>query len=1007
MVPKSYKCKVTEPYYKRLIAANGSNIKTYGQSRVGLVIDGRHVQHKVVVADVLQPIMGRDFLRTCGCLIDPVKNKLIFKEAIHVDHIEAEEGYEQGEKAAKELLRSYPRLLKVSLGAVEPSLTPLMIDTGNASPVFSNARPLYGDKRKQIEAEIKKWESEGIITRVKDPVEWASPIHSVKKSNGTWRVCGDFRRLNAVTVKDNYPLPTLASFNAKMADCTVFSKIDLRRAYHQIGVQEQDKKKTVINTTLGLFRFERMPFGLKNAGSQFQRNIHLILHDFQFMFVYMDDLIIYSRTFKEHLNHLKLVFDRLSQHHVLVNEEKCVFVQKNLEFLGHIVSKEGISVPESRVDVIQKFPVPNTKKDLERFLGLFAFVHRFIRNASEIVQPLNKLRSLTKNQTLAKHWEVGHAEAFQKAKAAIREASLLVHPRSDARTELWTDASNLAIGAVLVQQQKTLEWRPIAYWSKSFNNAQRNYSPFDKEMLALSYSVQHFREYLEGQEVVVKTDHKPLVGAWKKSSNSFSPLQRRHFNRIAQYVDKIEHLSGDNNEVADALSRIELKDNVLSNETTDEEVTESQLFQDIATGCGVFALEESTMPTPVQFKMSQEADTSLMCWVKKHQECRESEFVPGEVPCRDVKGVMLWANCAREPPQILVPSELQRVVFSHVHNLAHPGVQATFKMVSNHYYWPRMKKDIQSWVRSCHSCQKNKVHRHIRSPLERLPQPSARFQHIHIDLVGPLNPPCEGKNTLLTVMDRWTGWPEAYPITMKGDAASASNCAKILVNQWISRFGVPGVITSDRGPQFVSKLWAEVSKLMGIRHDATTAYHPQHNGLVERMHRDLKNALRTRLDGRVKWLAELPWALLGLRLSPNLDTGKSPAVMVYGQQLDIPGLLVQPDVSVQNWSSFSEGLAQAMAAQQFRGTSWHGVDKRKTFVPKDIWKSEYVLVRNDQSQPSLRPRYSGPYQVLNRSDKHFTIQLPSARCDTVSIDRLKPFFTEDVKGKSSEPTCSG
>ena len=258
------------------------------------------------------------------------------------------------------------------------------------------------------------------------------------------------------------------------------------------------------------FKFKRIPFGLKNAGACFQRNINLILRELaDFSYVYMDDVIVFSRTAEEHLQHLRHLFQRLSDHHIVVNKEKCTFANKMVRFLGHDVSEEGITVPIDKVQTMLDFPVPKTKKELERFLGLYAFVHKFIKNASSIVSPLHDLRTAKTQTDFDGRFSDSHLLAFNKAKSAIANSALLKHPMPDAPMELWTDASDLGIGSALVQLHEE-EWRPVAFWSKALNKAQRSYGAFDKEMLAISYSIAHFREFIEAQKVIVRTDHKPL-----------------------------------------------------------------------------------------------------------------------------------------------------------------------------------------------------------------------------------------------------------------------------------------------------------------------------------------------------------------------------------------------------------------------------------------------------------------------------------------------------------------
>ena len=242
------------------------------------------------------------------------------------DFTEVSVNYEDCQSKADKIFSEYPNLVNCSLGSVDSLTIPMRIDTKNNSPVFSKVRPLHGKKREQIEAELNKWLNEGIITPVTEEVRWASPIHAVPKQDGSWRVCGDFKLLNSLTSFDKYPLPNLRNFNSKMAGCKLFSKIDLKRAYHQIPIVEEDQIKTTINTTLGLFKFLRIPFGLKNAGAVFQRNIDLILRPLSaFVFIYMDDVVVFSRTCDDHLKHLQKLFQVLSNHNILVNKEKCFF----------------------------------------------------------------------------------------------------------------------------------------------------------------------------------------------------------------------------------------------------------------------------------------------------------------------------------------------------------------------------------------------------------------------------------------------------------------------------------------------------------------------------------------------------------------------------------------------------------------------------------------------------------------------------------------------------------
>ena len=510
----------------------------------------------------------------------------------------------------------------------------------------------------------------------------------------------------------------------------------------------------------------------------------------------------------------------------------------------------------------------------------------------------------------------------------------------------------------------------------------------------------------------MRTDHKPLVGSVTKKADSALLIPRRHLLKIAQFVDRLHYMKGQQNGVSDALSRVLLQPKVVtamsaidnwsltldyqslsdtlpiegspgaikedalvdqtfllrhkrqrdmqriqlpaptfetaSSPLNTQSTNALQIDQSLTTihACSAIFTPRSSrlvkLPPGGEVRAAQDNDEPLQKWINHHRTST-SRFDPDLVEFVD--GARVWADISTTPARVLVPTTLQRTVFDNIHCLAHPGVKAGLALIKRPYWWQGMSKDVARWTKSCDACQKSKVHVHTRMPLERLPAPTKRFNHLHIDLVGPLNLACEGKNMLLTIIDRWTGWPEAFPMTMHGDATNAKACAKVLVHDWIARWGVPDVITSDRAAQFVSDLWLEICSLMGISRDTTTSYHPQHNGKVERMHRCLKNSLRTRLLGRANWLSELPWVMLGLRAAANLDTGVSPSMLVTGQQPALPAHLATQRADIDDASTFGRQLSSAMAAQSFNENPWHDKRRIRSHIPRDLMTPEQVLVR--------------------------------------------------------------
>ena len=478
-----------------------------------------------------------------------------------------------------------------------------------------------------------------------------------KKSDGSWRVCGDFRRLNAVTKSDKYP--SMRHFIDQLSGSTIFSKIDLRRAYQQVKVDDNSQDKTAIITTIGLLKFRRMAFGLKNAGQCFQRNTHELLHDLPFMFIYMDDIIIGSSSADQHYDHLRQLCERLHETGLVINATKSIFGVASLNFLAHHVNNNGISIPRERADAIIRYPKPTTVDELECFMGIVAYFYRFIHHASGRMSPLYKMKNFRTKKSFTANWSDKQDRAFDIAKVAIAKATNLAHPITGVTTELWCDASNIAVGAVLVQLQNGY-WRPLEFWSKQqLNEAQMNYSVTDRELLAVSYAVDHFRSHIEGQPITVRTDHPPLVGSLNKAADTALPIPRRHLNRIAQFIDEMKHLSGDRNNLADAMSRIVLvcgeKDTWTSSDVKSESKQTSLAIDDKLPADGLdSSLDEALVDDTFICKSNQHSLTeqSLPC----HEDT-------STISCRAI----LESNNNDVPIKIPKPEQLRQYQEADVH----------------------------------------------------------------------------------------------------------------------------------------------------------------------------------------------------------------------------------------------------------------------------------------------------------------------------------------------------
>ena len=538
-------------------------------------------------------------------------------------------------------------------------------------------------------------------------------------------------------------------------------------------------------------------------------------------------------------------------------------------------------------------------------------------------------------------WTDSMEEAFTNVKSTLAQATLLVHPCPDAPIAITTDASDLAVGAVL-QQHTNNQWVPLAFFSQKLKLSEKKYSTFDRELLALYLGIRHFRYFLEGRLFTVFTDHKPLTYCLLKHSDPWSHRQQRHLAYISEFTTDIQHIRGKDNPVSDALSRIS--------------IAEVHLGVDYNS----MAIDQGVDPDIQSHSASD--------------RFRIMEFSLGpNGPC-----VLCDSSTGRLRP--IVPVTWRRKVFNIIHNLSHPSIRSTRKLVAEKFVWRGMQKDVGQWAKQCVDCQTAKVQTHTKAPLARFPVPHRRFDFIHVDLVGPL-PPSQGYTYLFTIIDRFSRWPEVVPLT----DITSYGCAQALIFHWIARFGVPKDITSDRGTQFTADLWTSVAKLLGTDLHRTTAYHPQANGLIERFHRHLKSALRARLSDP-NWIKELPWVLLGIRTAPKEDLGCSSAEVVYGSPLTVPGELF-PQQDSHSVSVFLQSLRNRVRNLVPTPTSHHGTPT--TFVPQSLNRSKYVFIRRDARRGSLQRLYDGPFEVRESGAKTFIVEI-NGKSEKVSVDRLKP-----------------
>ena len=946
---------------KHLQAANGSEITTYGESRIRIVLNKlrREFMWTCVVAKVTTPILGADFLVFFDITINLKRRTLrdgltglsspcqpcTDSDFARICPITVTEGNIPGPMAR--LLRRFPELSSefTAKNRVIHN-TKHVIDT-SGPPLTSKVRPIYGQKLKAATEEFKQLEKLGIVKRSSSP--WAAPIHLVPKGEG-WRICGDYRRLNSVTTPDCYPMRNINQLYTKLYGAKVFSTIDLVRAYNQIEVKEDSIPKTAVITPSGLFEYRRMPFGLRNASQTFQRFMDEILGHLDFVFTYIDDVLVFSQSESDHMNHLEQVFQILKDNGLTIGLKKCAFTQTTVKFLGYEICEQGIQPCRKKCEVLSTLQLPETSAELHRFLGSVGFYRKHIANFAEHAATLHDMINAAATKTTKFNWTDDQVLAFEHLKKNLNEIVVhsFINPNSN-EFIITTDASKRAIGGALHQISKGEQYL-IQFYSRKLSDAETRYSTFDRELLAAHDSVQFFLPYIDGQHSTLFTDHQPIAAAFRKKSDCKSDRQSRHLSFLSEHVVSVEYIKGKQNTVADFLSR---------KETTRVSAIKSDVF-DIA------SLTEA-----------QKSNIEIQELMKETEQFKIIRLRNSEVLCES----------SGPNARPVVPLSLRRSVFDSIHSLGHSGVKSTIRLIKDRFFWVKMSSDISQWCRECLICQQNKVNRHTSSALTPLQEPNARFHIVHMDIVGPLPVTLDHSGAqspyryLVTFIDRYSRWIEAVPVA----GISAEEISGALLDGWISRFGVPLELITDRGAQFESDLFKQLSSVLGFMRIRTSAYHPQSNGLLERQHRRLKCIIRAHGGN---WLQNLPLALFAMRITPSDTTNVAPFTMLTGANILAPTQCFDTTAMKTHPKEFVARLATRLENFKFSPPCWNS--KPRTFVPKELQTCKRVWVRIDRVKRPLEAPYQGPFEVIARQEKTFIISLPSGKTDTISIDRLKP-----------------
>lgn len=691
--------------------------------------------------------------------------------------------------------------------------------------------------QKEIDAEIERFKELGAIEECYS--EWSNPLVPVRKSNGKIRVCLDSRRINAMTVKDAYPMQNMQDIFHRLGRAKFYSIIDLKDAYFQIPLKEESRNYTAFRTSQGLFRFVVCPFGLTNAPFTMCRLMDKVIgFDLQpHVFVYLDDIVVATETLEDHLRLLRIVADRLKRAGLTVSLEKSRFCRKQVMYLGYLLTERGVSIDQSRIQPILNYVRPKSVKDIRRLMGLAGFYQKFIEGYSRITAPITDLLKKEKKKFT---WSDEAEQAFNELKAVLTSAPVLGNPDFSKPFTIESDASDNAVGAALVQEQDG-ETRVIGYFSKKLSSTQKKYSAVEKECLGVLLAIDNFRHYVEGTRFRVVTDARSLLWLFKIGAESGNSKLLRWALRIQSYDIQLEYRKGKNNITADCLSR---SIDVVTVQQPDPEYEE---------------LAAKILADPVKHGEYRVIDGRIWKYVKSPTKQDDPRFAWKQLP---------------------MPEERQEIIGKE-HNKAHFGFDKTLASIKQRFFWPKMNGQVKKFCRECVPCQTSKAgNTNVTPPMGSQKPVEYPWQFVTLDYIGPL--PASGRNRstyLLVVTDVFTKFILVQPFR----EAKAGPLVEFVENMIFRLFGVPEIILTDNGSQFISKIFKELLQSYNVNHWLTPAYHPQVNN-TERVNRVITTAIRATLKKEHKhWADDVQAIAAAVRNAVHSSTKYSPYFVVFGR----------------------------------------------------------------------------------------------------------------------------
>ena len=864
-------------------AYNGSAIENHGMIKAEVKFKDQVEIVQFMLVDVMQPIMGLKSAETFGLIkrIDEIQDNVDLKQ---------------------ELMEKYPSVFDETKIGCLPVIHTIRLDK-EAIPSIDPQRKVAVAIRKDYKKALDNMVALNVIKKIVEPTRWVSSLVLVRKKSVEIRVCLDPKNLNDSIMREHYHIPVKSELTSEMANAKYFTKLDAKMAFWQIPLDVESQKLCTFNTPFGRYCYLRLPYGITSASEVFHRTVTQIFDDLEGVKVYIDDLIIWGENKDQHDERLHKVLERAMEANFVLNLKKCEFRMKKITYLGEVLSSKGVHPDPEKIRAITEMPLPTSKKDVQRLFGTVNYLGKFILN---LTKRTTAIRSLIENKT-EWQWNKEHSDEWNDLKETLTSSPILKHYDLSKETKIPTDASKKGLGAVLLQKHEG-DWLPVAYASRALTATEQRYAAIEKEALGLVFGCTKFDEYIFGRQIILETDHKPLLSIHKKPLADASPRIQRLMLKLLRYDITMEWTPGKNLHIPDTLSRAFLK----NSDKNDEELTYhvNAVLEDLPVSKEMWS--KIATYTECDPALQEVAKSIAIGW--KTRALNQYYHYRDEMTM--INGVILKGK------RVVIPKKMQSEMLKIIHE-GHLGIEKCKRRARDVLYWPNMNKDIEDLAGKCSVCMKHQ-YAQTKEPLIQHERPAKPWVKVGADLFH-----FYGKDYLL-VIDYFSNYPE---VALLPDITSATIITKM--KSIFARHGIPRELVSDNGKQFDSMEFQKFTTQYQISHITSSPTYPQSNGQAEKgvqiVKRLLKKAKENDSDPYI--------ALLNYRSTP-LDCGKSPAELLMNRKLRTR--LPDPE----------ELLPVSGHDQRRTSIQWYN---QHAHVLKPLNPNEVVRVRND-GQWSLKAR---------------------------------------------------